>query len=291
MRLATVIIEAIGVLTSASTLFVVAAGLTLVFGALRLINIAHGSFYAYGALIATTIIAAATGAGFWLALVAAPLCVAAIGVVVEAAVLRRTYAREHLTQLLATFALFLIFGDIALRLWGTASRTVSPPAALTGQLALAGATVPEYDFVVIGVAVLTGTGLWLLLSWTALGWRIRAAVADPETLAAGGTNLRALRTGVFALGSALAGLAGAVIAPLQAVGPGLDSQIIVAAFIVAVVGGLGSVPGAALGALIIGLFETLGTLWVPAWAPVSIYVVMIIVLAVRPSGLLGAPER
>lgn len=289
--MATVIIETIGVLTTASTLFVVAAGLTLVFGALRLINMAHGSFYAYGAFLATTIIAVATGAGFWLALVAAPLAVAAIGVVVEIGVLRRTYGREHLTQLLATFALFLIFGDLALRFWGTGSRTVSPPAVIAGQVILAGATVPTYDFVVIGAAVVTGAGLWLLLARTALGWRIRAAVEDPETLAAGGTSLRALRTGVFALGSALAGLAGAVIAPLQAVGPGLDSQIIAAAFIVAVVGGLGSVPGAALGALIIGIFETLGTLWLPTWAPVSIYLVMIVALAIRPTGLLGAPER
>ncbi len=292
MHTATVITETVGALTAAATLFLVASGLTLLFGALRLINIAHGSFYMYGAFIATTVIAAVGPAGgFWLALIAAPLAVGLLGIAVETGVLRRIYAKEHLTQLLATFALLLIFGDLALRAWGTGSRTVSPPSALAGRISVGGATVPDYNLAVIAVAIITGAGLWALLSLTPLGWRIRAAVEDPESLAVGGTNLALLRTGIFALGAALAGLGGTVIAPLQSVGSGMDTQIIVAAFIVTVVGGLGSVTGAAIGALIIGVVETLGTLWVPSWASISIYLVMIVVLAVRPAGLLGTPER
>jgi branched-chain amino acid transport system permease protein len=289
--MSTLIIDTVGILSSAGTLFIVSAGLTLVFGAMRLINIAHGSFYMYGAFLVTTIAGTASGLRFWAAVAAAAVAVALIGVLVEAGVMRRIYEKEHLTQLIATFGLFLIFADLALRLWGSASRTVSPPAAVAGHLTVAGATFPSYDLVVIGTAVAVGVGLWALLQRSTLGWRIRAAVEDPESLQAQGTNLSLLRTGVFALGALLAGLSGAVIAPQVAVAPGMDSAIIVSAFIVAVIGGLGSVTGAALGALIIGAAETLGTIVAPTWASAFIYLAMIVVLVARPSGLLGIPER
>jgi branched-chain amino acid transport system permease protein len=287
----TLIIDTVGILSSAGTLFIVSAGLTLVFGAMRLINIAHGSFYMYGAFLVTTIAGTASGLRFWAAVAAAAVAVALIGVLVEAGVMRRIYEKEHLTQLIATFGLFLIFADLALRFWGSASRTVSPPVAVAGHLTVAGATFPSYDLVVIGTAVAVGVGLWALLQRSTLGWRIRAAVEDPESLQAQGTNLSLLRTGVFALGALLAGLSGAVIAPQVAVAPGMDSAIIVSAFIVAVIGGLGSVTGAALGALIIGAAETLGTIVAPTWASAFIYLAMIVVLVARPSGLLGIPER
>lgn len=293
MNLATVVTELVSILTDAATLFVVSAGLTLVFGALRLINMAHGSFYMIGALATTTVVGTFGGGwpAFLFALIIVPIGVAALGGVVEAGVLRRVYGKEHLAQLLATFALFLVFADLSLRVWGSDDRTLSPPHALAGRFQVAGATVPQYNLVVMGVALLVGIGLWLLLSRTATGWRVRAAVEDPESLAVGGTNLALLRTGVFALGVGLAALGGAVIAPLEGVGPGMDTQIIVAAFIVTVIGGLGSVVGAALGAIVIGAVETLGTLWVPTYASSATYVVMIVVLAVRPWGLFGTPER
>ncbi|MGH7154945.1 MAG: branched-chain amino acid ABC transporter permease, partial [Acetobacteraceae bacterium] len=139
----------------------------------------------------------------------------------------------------------------------------------------------------IGCAVGVGLALWALLGRTMLGWKIRAAVEDPETLAACGTNVKLLFTTVFALGSLLAGFGGAVIAPLQAVGPGMGAGVIVSAFIVAVIGGLGSIAGAAIGAIIIGAFEAAGILYVPTWAPACMFVAMIVVLAVRPAGLLG----
>jgi branched-chain amino acid transport system permease protein len=291
MDLASLVTPLVGALSAASSLFIVAAGLTLVFGALRLINLAHGSFYMYGAFLATTLAAWSAHTGLWIALVASPLLAAGMGVVVEVGVLRRLYAREHLTQLLATFALLLIFADLALRFWGKGVRGVSPPRVVRGNLELAGAPVPLYDLVIIGAAVVVGGGLWLLLSRTTLGWKIRAVVDDPEVLAPSGVNVRLLYTGVFALGALLAGLSGVIIAPQQAVEPGMDAQIIVAAFIVAVIGGLGSITGAAVGALIIGIVETMGASWAPSWASTFIYLLMILVLAVRPWGLLGTPER
>lgn len=294
MSLETVITELVGIMTEASTLFIVSAGLTLVFGGLRLINMAHGSFYMVGALGTTTAVAAfgaGGSAGFWLALILVPIAVAALGAGVEAGILRRIYGKEDLAQLLATFALLLVLGDVSLRLWGSDVRTLSPPAVVAGRFRPAGAVVPEYNLVVIAVALVVGAGLWLLLGRTATGWRIRAATQDPESLAVGGTNLTLLRTGVFALGAALAGIGGAAIAPLVGVGPGMDTQIIVSAFIVTVVGGLGSIAGAALGALAIAAVETLGTLWVPGYASSAGYIVMILVLAVRPWGLFGTPER
>jgi branched-chain amino acid transport system permease protein len=289
--LTTAIIDTVGALSAAGTLFIVSAGLTLVFGAMRLINIAHGSFYMYGAFLVTTIGAAGGGARFWLAIAAGCLAVGLIGAVAEAGVMRRVYGKEHLTQLIATFGLFLIFADLALKFWGDNARTVTAPGPVAGRLSVGGATFPAYDLVIIGSAVAVGGSLWALLQRSALGWRIQAAVEDPEGLQAAGVNLRLLRTGVFTLGAALAGLAGAVIAPQVAVAPGMDGAIIVSAFIVAIIGGLGSVAGAALGALIIGAAEQAGTVIAPSWASAFIYLAMIIVLVIRPAGLLGIPER
>jgi branched-chain amino acid transport system permease protein len=285
------VIDAVGIVSTAGTLFIVSTGLTLVFGAMRLINIAHGSFYAYGAFLVTTIAGAATGLRFWLAILGGCLAAGLIGTVIEVVVMRRLYGKEHLMQLIATFGLFLILADLALKFWGSGSRTVTAPAAVGGRISVGGATFPAYDLVIIGVAVAVGAGLWALLQRSALGWRIRAAVEDPELLQAGGTNLRLLRTGVFTLGALLAGLAGAIVTPQIAVAPGMDSAIIVSAFIVAIIGGLGSVTGAALGALIIAGAEQVGTIVAPSWASAFIYLAMITVLVVRPTGLLGIPER
>lgn len=287
----TVIIDTIGILSAAGALFIVAVGLTLIFGAMRLINIAHGSFYMLGAFLMTTIAGVSSGARFWMALVVATVVVGLIGVTVEITVMRRLYTKEHLTQLVATFGVFLIFSDVALHAWGNQDRTVNQPRVADGHVTIAGATFPTYDLVVIAAAALTGIGLWALLARTPMGWRIRAAVEDPELLAAGGTNLAALRSGVFVLGAALAGLGGAVVSPQIAVSPGMDASIIVSAFIVTVVGGLGSVLGAGLGALLIAAAQTIGTSLAAGWAASFTYLAMIIILAVRPWGLLGTAER
>jgi branched-chain amino acid transport system permease protein len=291
MTVSNVIVTSLSAMTEASSLFIAAAGLTLVFGAMRIINIAHGSFFSYGAFLVTTIVGASAGEFFWLALAAAGLAVGALAAVIELTVLRHVYRRDHLVQLVVTYALFLILADVALHLWGTQARSVRAPAMLSGSIAIGSGSFPAYDLFAVGAAIVTGLAMWALLQRTALGWRIRAAVEDPELLAASGTNVPLLYTTVFSIGGLLAGLAGAIGSPLQSISPGLDASIIVSAFIVAVIGGLGSVAGAAIGAVVISLFDTAGVLWAPRWEPAFIYLAMIAVLALRPSGLLGTAER
>lgn len=288
MSLNAVAIVVLSAMTTAASLFIIAAGLTLIFGAMRIINLAHGTFYMYGAYLVATLFAAPQGGViFWAGLLLAPLIIGLLGAACEVLLLRRVYGREHLVQLLVTYALFLILADLALRFWGTESITASQPPALAGTAEIGSVAFPAYDLFVIGCAIAVGIAMAALLGRTMLGWKIRAAVEDPETLAASGTNVNLLFTAVFALGSLLAGFGGAVTAPLQAVGPGMGSAVIVSAFIVAVIGGLGSIAGAAIGAVIIGAFEAAGVLYVPTWAPAGIFVAMIVVLAVRPAGLLG----
>jgi branched-chain amino acid transport system permease protein len=285
------VLDIAGTLSSAANLFVVAAGLTLVFGAMRIINMAHGSFYMYGAFTVTTVLGVSAGWRFWVALLAGAAVAAAAGLAVEVTVIRRLYEAEHLTQLLATYALLLIFADIGQRIWGAGYRTVTPPTVLASGVSVAGVQVPRYELFVIGVGVLVGLALWVMLARTRFGWLLRAAVLDPESVATGGTNLARLRTGVFVLGAFLAGLGGALTAPLQSIAPGMDASIIVSVFIVVTIGGLGSVAGAAIAALLIGLAQTLGAEFFASWAASLIYLIMIVILAIRPWGLLGVPER
>ncbi len=289
--MARLLIELIGTLSAASTLFVVATGLTLVFGAMRVINLSHGSFYMYGAFIVSTLVGTSTGARYWWAIAVAALAVALLGTLLDLTVVRFTVNRDPLTQLLATFAVFLILADLGQHIWGTGFRAVPLASTLSGRITIASATFPIFDLFVIGVAAVVGIGLWLLLGHSVIGWRIRAAVDDPEVLQAGGVNLRRLQTGVFTLGAFLAGLGGAVIAPQIVVAPGIDESIIVSAFLVAVIGGLGSVLGTAVGALIIALAETVGALVAPTWASTFTYIAVILVLALRPWGLFGVAER
>lgn len=285
------ILDVAGTLSSAANLFVVAAGLTLVFGAMRIINMAHGSFYMYGAFAVTTVLGTSSGAMFWVALLAGAAVAAVTGLAVEVTVVRRLYDAEHLSQLLATYALLLIFADIAQHLWGASYRTVTPPAVLATSLNVAGVQIPRYELFVIAVGLVVGLALWALLTRTKFGWLIRAAVEDPESVATGGTDLKLLRTGVFVLGAFLAGLGGALTSPLQSIAPGMDASVLVSVFIVVTIGGLGSVTGAAIGALLIGAAETLGAEFFASWASSLIYITMIVVLAVRPWGLMGVPER
>lgn len=281
-------------LTSASLLFLVAAGLTLIFGALQVINIAHGSFYMFGAFIVASLVSAGAAHSaimFWVALVVSPILVAALGAVVEVVILRRLYGHEHLLQLLGTFGLLYLFQGIALMVWGGHYYSISIPPALLGHLAGLGNAYPIYNFFIIGIATAAGLFLWWLLQRTQLGWRIRAAVEDPEMLSASGTNVSLLFTGIFTLGAFMAAIGGVIVGPMQSITTGLDTQILVEAFIVVVIGGLGSIPGAAIGAIIIGLFEAAGVRWAPGFASAFIYVAMILVLIIRPSGLLGVSER
>lgn len=279
-------------LTRASILFTVAAGLTLVFGVLRVINMAHGSLYMIGAFVAASVIQRVGGAGsFWLALVAAPLAVAAIGAVVEVGVLRRIYRAEHVVQLLATYALILVADDLVKMTWGAEYKSVSVPGALAGSLPIGGRPFPLYNLFVIVWALLLAAGLWGLIYRTGLGRLIRAAVDDAETLEALGVNIPLIFSAVFVIGAFLAGLGGVLVAPLGSIGLGMDVTILIEAFVVAVIGGLGSFPGALLGAGIIGMMFSFGITVAPRMAMAFIFLAMVIVLIIRPWGLFGEPER
>src|SRR5574341_2135181 len=288
----TIVLLIMSGLTRASVLFIVAAGLTLVFGVLRVINMAHGSLYMVGAFIAASVIQqVGGGASFWLALVAAPLAVGLIGAVIEFGVLRRIYQAEHVVQLLATYALILIFDDLVKMTWGAEYKSVSIPAALLGSISIGGQPFPIYNLFVTVWAIALAIGLWMLIYRTGLGRLIRAAVDDAETLEALGVNIPLIFSAVFIIGAFLAGLGGVLVAPLGSIGLGMDVTILIEAFVVAVIGGLGSFPGALLGAGIIGMMFSFGITLAPRMAMAFVFLAMVVVLIVRPWGLFGEPER
>ncbi len=285
-------------------LFLMAAGLTLVFGVMGLINLAHGSLYMVGAF-ACAAVAAATGS-FWLGLAAALAAAALAGAIVERVVIRRLYARDHLDQVLATFALILIFSEGTRWLFGSFPLYLSVPAALEGAVRLPGGIdYPLYRLAIIGIGLAVAAGLFWLIGGTRLGTRIRAGEADREMIAALGVNIDRLYTIVFALGAALAGLAGALVGTIQSVQVGMGEPVLILAFVVIVIGGIGSIRGALAGALLVGLTDTLGKVFLPvafaavmdpadanavgsALASMLIYVLMAAVLVLRPRGLYGA---
>lgn len=279
-------------LASAAILFIVSVGLSLIFGTLRVINLAHGTFYMIGAYLATVAFGAFAShtAGFGLTLLLSSCVVAVIGVAVEMFILRRVYKADHLLQLLATWALMIILEQVAVMIWGPQNYSGLLPPALNGSVLVNGSTFPAYDVFLIVVAVCIAVILWLVIQRTRTGRLIRAAVEDVELIRVLGVNMNRLYTQIFAIGVFLAALAGALMGPSTSVGPGVDVTIIVEAFIVSVIGGLGNIWGAALGALIIGLFQSIGNLFVPELAGLAPYVVMILILVIRPQGILGRVE-
>jgi branched-chain amino acid transport system permease protein len=285
-------------------LFLMAAGLTLVFGVMGLINLAHGSLYMVGAF-ACAAVAAATGS-FWLGLAASLAAAAIAGALVEMVVIRRLYARDHLDQVLATFALILIFSEGTRWIFGSFPLYLTLPPALSGAVTLPGGLqYPLFRLVIIAVGALVAVGLWLLISRTRLGIRIRAGEADREMIGALGVDIARLYTIVFALGAALAGLAGALVGSIQSVQVGMGEPVLILAFVVIVIGGIGSIKGALIGALLVGMTDTLGKALLPGLfaqfmegsaanttgaglASMLIYILMAMLLLVRPTGLFGA---
>lgn len=285
-------------------LFLMAAGLTLVFGVMGLINLAHGSLYMIGAF-ACAAVAGATGS-FWLGLAASLAAAALAGAIMEMTVLRRLYARDHLDQVLATFALILMFSEATRYLFGSFPLYLDVPDALAGAVTLPGGIrYPLYRLMIIGVGLAVAAGLFVLIERTRLGVRIRAGEADREMIAALGVDIGRLYTIVFALGAALAGLAGALVGAIQSVQVGMGEPVLILAFVVIVIGGIGSIKGALVGAVLVGVTDTLGRVLLPAMfgafmdpsrataigsalASMLIYILMALVLVVRPTGLYGA---
>ena len=279
-------------ISSGMLLFLISAGLSLIFGVLRILNFAHGALFMFGALIALSVAALIPDAttGFAAALAAAAAGVGVLGAAIETGLLRRIYRAPHEMQLLLTFALVFVLGDAAKLLWGRDEHSAAMPAALAGSAHAAGLSFPLYRLFLIAAGAAVAAGLWLMLHRTRWGMFVRAATMDREMLSALGVDTRTLFTTVFALGAALAGLGGALAAPIVAVGPGLHVQVLIDAFAVVVIGGLGSVPGAFLASLFVGLVNAFGVLAFPGLAVVLTFACMALVLIVRPRGLMGAAE-
>ncbi len=281
-------------LSSAAVLFLVASGLSLVFGVTRILNFAHGSLYMLGAYIAytcTQYLNGETGLGFWGSVIAATIATGLIGTVIEIVIFRRIYHVPALFQLLATFGILLIVQDITLHVWGPEDLLGPQAPGLDGSIEILGEPYPTYDLLLIALAAAVLGGLWLFLHKTRFGVLIRAATEDREMVGNLGVNQKWLFTGVFFLGSCLAGLAGALQLPRESVSLSMDMNIIIEAFVVVVIGGLGSFWGAAIAAMIVGLVQAFGILIFPQITLVVVFLIMAIVLIFKPYGLFGTKEE
>ena len=286
------LVQLLSGLAHAMVLFLIASGLSLIFGVTRIVNFAHGSFYMLGAYMTYTFASSLPlgPASFYGGVLLAAVIVAILGLLVEVALLRRVYRAPELYQLLLTFALVLVFSDGVRFFWGTENKIGPQAPGLTGSISVAGQLFPTYDIALTAVGPLVAFALWWLFFRTRLGILIRAATQDREMVAALGVDQSRLFTFVFFLGSFLAGLGGALQVPRQALTNVMDTGILVEAFVVVVVGGMGSIPGAFLAAVLIGVMDAFGLLLLPKASLVLIFVVMAVVLIVRPHGLLGRPE-
>ncbi len=284
-------------------LFLMSAGLTLIFGVMGLINLAHGSLYMVGAF-ACAAVAMASGS-FWLGLAASLAAAAAVGAIIEIVVIKRLYGRDHLDQVLATFALILVFSEGVRWIFGPFPLYLDIPDSLAGAVLLPGEIhYPLYRLIIIAVGLAIAAGLAGLISFTRIGIQIRAGQTDREMIAVLGVDINRLYTLVFALGAALAGLAGALVGTIQSVEVGMGEPVLILAFVVIVIGGIGSVKGALVGAVLVGVTDTVGRFLLPqafgifmdpssatavgsSLASMLIYVLMALVLYLRPGGLFG----
>ncbi len=285
-------------------LFLLAAGLTLVFGIMDMINLAHGSLYMIGAYFAATFVQV-TGS-FVLAIPLALAATAIVGMLLEITILRRLYARDHMSQVLATFALILIANEVVRLIWGSQPMPLGTPAALSGPVQLLpGLSYSSYRLLIIGVGVVVAIGLFLVVTKTKTGMLVRAGASNREMATAMGVNIKTLFTLVFGFGAALCAIAGTMLGPILAVQVGMGEDILIVAFVVIVIGGIGSIRGALVGSLLVGMVDTLGRTFIPvllrdffspqvasnagpALASILIYVLMACVLFWKPQGLFPA---
>lgn len=270
-------------------LFIVSSGLSLILGVLRIPNVAHGSLYMIGAFMAFTISQLAGGgtAGFWLALVGAPLGVALISLIAERGLFQYLYEREHLMLILLTFAFSLVIGDAVKLIWGAEYKSVPVPQMFQGYVSLfGGLPFPIYNLFLLAAGPIIAVALWLIVNKTKIGKIARAAAVDREMVGAVGINVSWVFASVFVIGCLLAGLGGVLVAPTVSVTLGMDHTLIIEAFLIVIIGGLGNIWGALLGALIFGLTQSLGILIWPKFGIVFPYAAVIVVLLFRPRGLL-----
>ena len=292
MDLATFLIQCLNALQYGLLLFLVAAGLTLIFGIMGVINLAHGSFYMIGAYMAyalAPVVASTFGGGFFATLAVGMVLAVILGYVLEWAFFSFLYEREHLQQVLMTYGLILVFEELRSLIVGDDVHGVQPPPLLTGTIALGDVmTYPVYRLFISGVCLLLALGMWFVFTRTRLGMMIRAGSTNREMVQSLGVDIKFLYRVVFAAGVALAVLAGMVAAPVSSVYPGMGSQVLIICFVVVVIGGIGSIRGALLAALLIGVVDTFGKVIFPQAAGVLVYVLMALILLWKPRGLFAA---
>ncbi|OGA85828.1 MAG: hypothetical protein A3G27_14340 [Betaproteobacteria bacterium RIFCSPLOWO2_12_FULL_66_14] len=285
-------------LLKAMFLFLLASGLSLIFGVSRVLNITHGAFYALGAYLAY--VATRSGApgggalgpaGFAAAVLGAGIAVGLLGAVFEVLILRRVYRAGMLFVALVTFGAILVIEEFIKIVWGAGLLAVPRPAGLDGAIAFGANRLPVYDVLLLAVGALIALGLWIVVERTRFGLLVRAAAIDREMLSVLGVDVPRLYTFTFAGGACLAALAGALAAPMVSLTPTMGSLILIEVFAVVVIGGLGSLPGSLIGALIVGEFEAFGILVLPELAMPMLYLLMAVILIVRPSGILGVPDK
>lgn len=281
-------IQLLNAVSLSALLFFIAAGLTLIFGIMRVVNFAHGALYMLGAYVGVT--AQTLTGSFALSLIAAPLAAAAFGLAFERAALVRLYAREHSAFLLVTFGLALALTEAVRLIWGPDARQAELPPSLAGIVWIMDEPYPVYRLVLIGAGLAAAAGLWVLLHRTRIGLLMRATSQNPTMTATLGIDIAMVRAVVFSLACGLAALGGALSAPLFTAFIGLGTSIVIDAFVIVMIGGMGSFVGTAIGSLLVGFGQTYGNFYLPEFALVVTYAIMIVVLVLRPGGLFGREE-
>jgi branched-chain amino acid transport system permease protein len=283
--LALFINQGVNAVSQAALLFFLGVGLTLIFGIMRIVNFAHGALYMLGAFIGYTVVHA-TGS-YWLALLLAPICVGMLGTAFELAILRRLYRRDAHAFLMVTFGLALVVTEAVRLLWGPDALQVPPPPPLAGVVFLVGEPFPVYRLFLAGCGAVLALAMWQLLERTRLGLLIRATAQNADMVHALGTDIGLVRSGVFGMGCGLAALGGVLAAPLVTASHAMAATIIIDAFVIVIIGGMGSFLGSLIGALLLGFVQVFGNYYLPDFALAFMYLLMLVVLVLRPGGLLG----
>jgi branched-chain amino acid transport system permease protein len=277
--------QCVNALSQAALLFFLGVGLTLIFGIMRIVNFAHGSIYMLGAFVGYT--AARITGSFWAALIVAPILVALFGTAFEFGILRRLYRREGSAFLMVTFGLALILGEVIRLVWGSEALQVKGPAAFSGVVFILDEPFPVYRLFLAGAGIVVALAIWQFLERTRLGLLIRATSQNAEMVHALGTDVNLVRSGVFGIGCGLAALGGVLAAPLVTASLGMAASVIIDAFVIVIIGGMGSFPGSLIGALLVAFVQVFGNYYFPDLALAFMYLIMLVVLVVRPGGLLG----
>lgn len=277
--------QSVNALSQAALLFFLGAGLTLIFGIMRIVNFAHGTFYMLGAFIGYS--SARLTGSFWAALVLAPLAVGLVGMLFELGFLRPIYRRDASAFLMVTFGLSLVLGEIIRLVWGPEALQIEPPQSLAGIVFLVGEPFPTYRLFLAGAGIIVAIAIWQFLDHTRLGLLIRATSQNAEMVQALGIDVNLIRSAVFGIGCGLAGIGGVLAAPLVTASVGMAATMIIDAFVIVIIGGMGSFLGSLIGALLVAFVQVFGEYYLPDLALAFMYLVMLLVLVVRPGGLLG----